>query len=633
MKVTFVELSAYESILPLASGYLQAYALQDPGIAQACRFEIFSAPVTDDVDGIADRLVATGSDVYAFSSYIWNIGLVRRVLERVYGRRPDAQYILGGPQVMYHAEEYVAPAQENVVVCNGEGERSFRAYLQVLLGGGGDLREVPGLSYWRGGELVTTPPAERIRDLMEIPSPFTTGIFDGGAYTTGILETNRGCPFTCSFCYWGAATNSKVNRFEMDRVREDIAWLCQNDFVAIFIVDANWGMTARDVELTEHLVECSKEYGYPLMVAMAAAKNSPDRVATITELLVRGGLLTTQPISLQTLDPEALRLAQRQNIKPSTYTELQRSLRERRISSYIEMIWPLPGETLESYRRGLTELCRSRADTIIVYPELLLHNTPMFEKREEFGIRVRRVPSDVAEADVVVGTNWVTPDDYYEGVRLYYAMHALYNLRGLYYLANYLDRSGTMAFDELFAAAVARWAERPEQEIARFIDESTAELRNYDYHNSGLLGHLVLHAAREELDAFLGDFVRAQPWWDDEDARACFELDLVARPYIYAEPARMPDYAFEATRVTPEGRSAVTLEVPPAVGDLLAELDLGSADRAPRRIRIHHAPDRKLAFMPQRSLEHNASYCQGMVLRLRDLLPQIEPLDRAAVGV
>lgn len=626
MRVTFVELSAYESILPLASGYLQAYALKDPDIAAACRFEIFSAPVTDDPDAIAGELIGRGSDVYAFSCYIWNIGLVRRVFERVYAGRPDARYILGGPQVMHHAEEYVPPDREHVLVCNGEGEKSFHEYLRAVLAGDGDYGQVPGVTYWRAGELVTTPAAERIRDLMDVPSPFTTGIFDGGGYTTAILETNRGCPFTCAFCYWGAATNSKVNKFEIERVKQDITWLCENDFVAIFIVDANWGMLSRDVELTEHLVECSKRYGYPVMVAMAAAKNKPDRMAEITELLVRGGLLTSQPISLQTLDPEALRLVQRQNIKPATYTELQRSLREKQISSYIELIWPLPGETLDTYRDGLTQLCRSRADTIIVYPELLLHNTPMFEKREEFGLQMRRVPSDVAEADIVVSTNWVTPEDYYQGVRLYYSMHALYNLRGLYYLANYLDRSGITSFGELFTAAAAAWEAHPEMEVSRFIVESTEQLRNYDYHNSGLLAHLVLHASRREFDEFLTGFARSQPWWADETARGCFELDLIARPYIYAETARVPDHRFEAISVTTGEGSTVTVEVPDAVAELLAELDLGDHERAPRRFRIHHTPDRKLAFMPQRSLEHNASYCQGMVLRLRDLLPLVEPM-------
>jgi len=44
-KVTLVELSVYEGILPLASGYLQAYACQDQNINKAYDFEKYSVTV------------------------------------------------------------------------------------------------------------------------------------------------------------------------------------------------------------------------------------------------------------------------------------------------------------------------------------------------------------------------------------------------------------------------------------------------------------------------------------------------------------------------------------------------------------------------------------------------------------
>lgn len=44
---------------------------------------------------------------------------------------------------------------------------------------------------------------------FDVPSPYLTGIFDPlmkanpDQQWIGLLETNRGCPFKCSFCYWG----------------------------------------------------------------------------------------------------------------------------------------------------------------------------------------------------------------------------------------------------------------------------------------------------------------------------------------------------------------------------------------------------------------------------------------------
>ncbi|GAA2882362.1 hypothetical protein GCM10010517_45510 [Streptosporangium fragile] len=633
IKVTFVELSAFEAILPLASGYMQAYAQHDPEVGPRCEFEIYSAPVSADREKVIAELLDRRSDVYAISCYVWNIGFARAVLAALHERLPGAAFILGGPQVMRHAHEYVAPEQENVVVCNGEGEKTMAQYLRQILGGAPDFAEVPGISFWRGGELVTTEAAERVRDLMEVPSPFTSGVFEEGKYTTAILETNRGCPFSCGFCFWGAATNDKVHKFEDQRVRDDITWISKNNFVSLFIADANWGMAPRDVELTRHLVACSEENGYPVMVAMAAAKNKPDRMAEITEILVQGGLLTSQPISLQSMSSRTLDLVDRSNIKPETYTELQRTLREKRISSYIELIWPLPGETLESFKEGIAELCRLRADTLIIYPQLLLHNTSIYAKRDILGVQVERVPSDVTEADVVVATNWVSREEYERGTWFSYAVHSLYNLRGLYYLANYLERSGVSRFEDFLTDAATYFESRTDTEVTSFFRDSVAKLWNYDFHNFGMVAHLVLHSHREEFDALLVDFARSRPWWDDPRARAAFELDLLARPYIYLARPRLPRHDFTELRVEPRGRTASLVEMPADLAALLIDLDVTGLETGRERVTrlvLDHPRGRKLPFMPERSLEHNASYCQGMVLRLREYLPSWRPEREAA---
>lgn len=619
-RVTLVELTAFDKIIPLASAYLCGYARQDQAIADHYAFRIHDAPVSADRFKLAADLTGEQSDVYALSCYLWNMGLVRWLLDQLIAQVPHASFILGGPQVMNQAAAYVAPDQTNVVVCNGEGERTFARYLAELLSDQPDMSSVPGISFWRRGELVTTERPERIRDLTEVPSPFTGGFFAPDKYTFAILETNRGCPYNCGFCFWGAATNAKVNRFEDERVLDDITWISEHKFTTIFLADANWGMAPRDVEFTKHIVECSKRTGYPLLISMNAAKNKPDRVADITRLLVDGGLLTSQPISLQSMDSGVLKLIDRSNIRTETYTALQQTLREQAISSYIEMIWPLPGETTATFRDGLTELCRSRADTILVYPQLLLHNTPIYEQRDRLGVRVRRVPDDVAEADVVVATNWVTEDDYAAGVWIYYAMVCLYNLRGLYYLANYLDRSSQMTFGDLFASAARFLARHGDSEIVNFIRQSVDGLGNYYLLNGGRLAHLVLHAARDEFDHLLTEFVTSQPFWADTDATAVFELDLLARPYIYRERPRSPDYRFRHLGIEPYRSRSLLVTAPDFIVDLLADLDFGGQVMTSPLVLAHPAKH-KLPYLRHKTLEDNISYCQGMTLHLREMLP------------
>jgi radical SAM superfamily enzyme YgiQ (UPF0313 family) len=620
-KASLVELTAFDKIIPLATAYLKSYAEKDPEITANFELDMYVAPVVADRDSVAADLESSASDVYAFSCYLWNMELVRWLLERLVRAKPEAQFILGGPQVMNHVAHYVPSDRTNVVVCNGEGERTFHQYLRQLMADEPDFGQVPGVSFWRDGSLVTTERPERIKDLTEIPSPFTSGLFPAGKYNFGILETNRGCPYKCGFCFWGAATNSKVNRFETDRVLDDITWMSDNNFATVFLADANWGMAPRDVDFTHHMVECRKRTGYPMVVSMNAAKNKPDRVAEITKILVDGGLLSSQPISLQSMDGDVLNLIDRSNIRPETYTALQRSLREQQISSYIEMIWPLPGETPRTFKDGLTSLCRSRADTILVYPQLLLHNTPIYENREGLGIQVRRVPDDVAEADVVIATNWISEQEYYEGAWVYYAMQTLYNMRGLYYLANYLDRSGQLAFGDLFAAVARYYEQRQDSAICRFVADSVFNLGNYYLLNAGWLAHKILYAERQEFDRLLADFVVTQEFWSDPGARAAFELDLLARPHIYRTVSEPPEYVFEQISVEPHRGGGYEVHAPPHAVELLADLESAGAPLASPLL-LQHPPRHKLPYLRHRSIEDNVSYCQGMTLHLREILGQ-----------
>ena len=80
-------------------------------------------------------------------------------------------------------------------------------------------------------KIVSGKYLERIKDLDEIPSPYLNGMldkfFDGKL--TPFLETNRGCPFTCSFCHTGADYYHKLNKFFSEkRVQDEIDYVEKN---------------------------------------------------------------------------------------------------------------------------------------------------------------------------------------------------------------------------------------------------------------------------------------------------------------------------------------------------------------------------------------------------------------------
>ncbi len=622
--VTLVELTVYEKIIPLVSGYLQAYAAADPDVGAEYRFTKLVDSARTPLAKLTADVLATDADVYAFSCYVWNTGVMRRLISRVREAKPRAHILLGGPQVMHHGERYLSRHDERMALCNGEGEVTFTEYLREIAEPAPDLTRVNGLSFFADGTLVGTPQRERIADLNAVPSPFLSGVFDPCTdFSTSVIETNRGCPFRCGFCYWGAATNDRVHRFDEDRVRDEISWMAKNEIVYMFIADANWGMLGRDIGLSEHIAVQAKRHGHPNLVYFSSSKNKPKAVTQIVSILTDAGLIAAQPVSMQTIEPASLKIIDRQNIKLDAFEQLQADLHSRGVSSFIELIWPLPGETLESFRRGIGTLCEKDAHSIIAYGNLLLHNSPLHTNRERLGLRTRPANDEVAEAEIVVQTEQVTEPEFAEGMRFAYAVQALQNTRALRAVARYLNQAGIRGYADLFTDFTRYWGSRPAGDpIVGYVERSVADAGYYDINNYGLFLHELLHASRAAFGEQLFEFVRQQPWWSDPHARALFEIDLVNRPYLYSNtPLDQLRYPFEEISLLQVGRRSYLVEVPrrwhPALEASVA-LEHGLAGSS--RFEVSHRR-MQFPFKASHGLDHNGSYGFGVIQRPANMMP------------
>ncbi len=619
-RVAFFEFPVFQGVFPLASGYLEATACSSPLVRRSFDFEKHSYRVGD--PGITERFDAVEAEVYAFSCYVWNTGLVRRLLARLFARRPGAHVMLGGPQVMNKSEYYLAPEHPSLVLCNGEGEYTFTNYLAQLASGEPEFSAVNGMSFYRDGELITTPKQERVRDLDELPSPYLDGYLDArDQYVWAVVETNRGCPFRCTYCYWGAATNAKVHRFHEDRVFEELTWLSERGVPYIFIADANFGMLRRDVEIARHLAECRERFGAPLTVYFSSSKNTPERVTEITRVLDDAGLVATQPISLQTMSPRALDRVKRSNIKSRSYIELQRVLNERRQSSFLEMIWPLPGETLSSFKRGLGELCSLGADSFIVYPLLLINNVEMDEQREEHGLVTIEDPDPNSEAQIVVRTRDVSDADYAEGLRFAYHLTSLYSVRGLRFVGRHLCSTGAASFDELISD-FSDYCERAESN--GYIAHIESTLRTSAQHKFSSIGgvlHYALHEDRARFDRLLRDFMRSRPYWGDEALEFMFELDLLNRPHVYRNtPIIDMRAALSLLRARSVEHDGYTIEVPERYRGRAARLLSLEQVAAPRLLRVRYRTT-QLPYMEAKPLADNFAYCQDRLHKMTSIMP------------
>lgn len=588
--VTLVEINIHEEMIPLVSGYLQSYACRDTAVRDSYEFIKYSTSIKTSLETIIESIFQFPSDIYAFSCYIWNTHKVQKIISRLIEVNPHAYIILGGPHVMHQADKYLDPSNERMVICNGEGEITFANFIKACLDESPDFSDIRGLSYYRDGLLITTPQEERIKDLDDIPSPFNSEIFNG-KYIWSIIETNRGCPFQCSYCFWGAATNDRVNRFSDERVRQDLRWLSENGIPCILIADANWGIFQRDIALSKHIVECKEKNRAPIVLQFTSAKNKNGNVLKISEIFKKAGLVSSSGISLQSLSAEALQAVDRKNISTAAYIEMQQQLRLKEINTYVELIWPLPGETLSSFQQGIEVLCQEGTNNIIVYSHVLLPNTPIYKNQKELGLIVHEYNFTDEKTDIIVQTNEVSYASFRAGCWFYFMVVALQNAQSFITLRAYLHENEHCSYATFFSTLAAYFKARPEHPITQTIEQLIDEGGMYRVDAVPTVYELVLHSQRDAFDELLHQFLSEQLWWEDENARLLFELDRLMKPCLFKDtPLREQFMEFEFIEVLKPSARVYTINFPNKFLSLIPSVAVENAgvDGGSSRFHISH---------------------------------------------
>lgn len=337
--------------------------------------------------------VIAGPAVLLYSHYIWTSSAMLSWSAKAKKDNPLAINVHGGPDVPKYepdVERYFADHPSVDIAVHGEGEITACEILEVLADAllTGDpvdlslLDTVPGLSY-RGadGFAVRTADRDRISELEDIPSPYLTGEFQVWAdakVPNIVLETNRGCPYGCTFCDWGSATASKVRKFDMERVYGELEWCASNGITDIAFADANFGMYERDIDIARRAAELKTQYGFPRDLGTNYAKNSVKHLKPIVDILVQADILAKGLLSLQSMDQDTLSVINRANIKLEKYESLAAEFRANDLPLYVDLMMGLPGSTVESFRNDLQE-CVDREVYPKVHPTQLLVNSPMNE--------------------------------------------------------------------------------------------------------------------------------------------------------------------------------------------------------------------------------------------------------------
>lgn len=378
--------------LPYSVGILWSYAQQFEIITNNYQLGDFLWR-RDDIDVAVEKLKS--ADIVGFSCYIWNRNYSYTLAKKLKEANPKMVIIFGGPEPAIEETDFFKKQPFIDIMVKQEGEISFKRVLESLATGQ-SIREVQGLLINDSGLVVDTGKPLRIDKLDDIPSPYLLGYFDKmmAEYTdiewNTILETNRGCPYACTFCDWGSLTYNKVKKFGLQRVFDELEWIGKNRCGFINIADANFGIfPERDKAIAEKLVEVQAKYGYPKSYTISWAKNQRREVIDIVKTLIASGYSKLGlNLSVQSLNDVTLEAIKRKNLAINEIGEVFKLCEQNQIPLYTELILGMPGETIETWKQNFWKLFKAGNHTgVTVYQAQLLENAEMnLTQREEYQI-------------------------------------------------------------------------------------------------------------------------------------------------------------------------------------------------------------------------------------------------------
>ena len=387
----------------LALGLVLAAASAHPALTE--RFDL--RPLGSARPSTIDAVMTEDTGVLLFSHYVWSTRGNLRLSALAKAANPRFITVHGGPNAPgypHDVDRFFAQHPDVDVIVHGEGEATFVELLTRLADAGAPGSDAPdrlrcldgvaGLSYRVGDEVVRGPKRSRIADLDAAPSPYLAGIFDQVdlAGSLAVVETNRGCPFGCTFCDWGSATRSRVRTFDLDRVTAEIEWLAAKGVDGLFVADANFGALARDLPIAEAIAASRARHGSPRQVVFTFAKDTAELLIPIVDLLWDVGVDVDGNLALQTVDEGTLRIVRRKNLPRPEYERVRQQFRDRGLPLTSDIMLGLPGSTYGSMRADV-QFCLDHEITPRCHRTVLLPNAPMSSPthKEQHGIVADRL--------------------------------------------------------------------------------------------------------------------------------------------------------------------------------------------------------------------------------------------------
>ena len=284
---------------------------------------------------IVEELLALGATVIGLGIYIWNVTETTQVVRLLKTLRPDIKIVLGGPEVSHEIEGQEICRLADYVI-TGWGDLSFPKLCRALLYGPKPLMKV----------IAGEQPS-----LGELALPYSEYTDADIAKRLLYVEASRGCPFKCEFCL--SSLDKTAWAFELDRFMAEMEVLYRRGARNFKFVDRTFNLKA---DFSARILQFFLDRMAPgLFVHFEVVPDSlPERLKLLIAQFPAGSLQFE--VGIQSFNPEVQQRISRRQDNVKTADNLRWLVNESKAHVHADLIFGLPGETLESFADGFDRL-------------------------------------------------------------------------------------------------------------------------------------------------------------------------------------------------------------------------------------------------------------------------------------
>jgi hypothetical protein len=345
-----------------------------PALAGQVRVTLLDIYCRQSAEESARAIAATNPDMVGLSVYLWNREQSISVARMLRNNADRLILFCGGPEATADPANLLGEAPFDFLIA-GEGEAPLLRIVSLLLEGK-DFSGTPGLVQLQDGTCLFTP-AQPVKDLDSIPSPFLTGILPPSGYQGFLWQLSRGCCFECDFCF-DAKQQLGVRRFGMERIAAELSWFADQGIAQVFVLDSTFNQDKKRAAAILRLI----------------GKNAPDihfHFEVRSEFIDReqaalfAAITCSLQIGLQSSHPDVLQSVNRSFNKHDFIYRIG-LLNEAGAIFGFDLIYGLPGDTLAGFRESLEFALSLYPNHLDIFPLAILPGTRLASKSALLGL-------------------------------------------------------------------------------------------------------------------------------------------------------------------------------------------------------------------------------------------------------